>query len=172
MMSAAQKPKFPKDPNKHYADGLYARVSLDGKFYWAPVEIKRQNLVPVDNATSYIYRKMINGKRPVVKLGKDLGVAFTTWRNLESDAERVRRGRAPLHTEENTTVKSRLSINDAVEAYIASNADKVLKLKRRPRSTEAYNKAVMDFVTPSASGTSTRSLQRSCSITRRGCTKT
>src|ERR1700733_1392217 len=146
-MSAAQKPKFPKDPDKHYADGLYARVSLDGKFYWVPVEIKRQNLVPVDNATSYIYRKMINGKRPVVKLGKDLGVAFTTWRNLESDAERVRQGRAPLHAEENTAaVKSdRLSIHDAIETYIASNADKVLKLKRRPRSTEAYDKAVIDF---------------------------
>ncbi len=146
MKILTEAPKFPKVGGVTYADGMYARVSVDGKFYWAPIEIKRQTPVPIEGATSYIYRKMINGKREVTKLGRNLAEAFTQWRNLDADAERIKQGKAPLNPQSaEASDKTRRTIHDAVEAYIASNADKVLKNKRRPRSVEAYNKAVIDF---------------------------
>lgn len=130
-----------------FAKGLYARINDGGKFIWTRIEIHRQHPVPVDNATAYFLRYMENGKRIIKPLGKNLETAFTAWQNHESDKERIAEGKAPIHQDEVSlpTQNSRLTISDAVESYLASNADKLTKNKKRARSVEAYDKAVKDF---------------------------
>ena len=129
-----------------FAKGLYARVNRDGKFKWIRVRIHRKNPVPVENTTAYFLRYMDSGKRKVKPLGKDLNRAFIAWQNHVSDVERIASGRAPIYTEESDApVSTRQTIHDAAEAYLASNADKVLKNKRSARSVDAYDKAVIDF---------------------------
>lgn len=127
-----------------FAKGLYARVNNGKKFLWLRVKIHRKNPVPVDNTTSFFLRYMENGKRKIKPLGKDLNTAFIAWQNHISDAERIAAGKAPIHLDE-PVVTTRLTIHDAVEKYLASNADKLMKNKRRPRSIEAYDKAATDF---------------------------
>jgi integrase len=139
---------FPKDPGKTYADGMYARVSVNGKFYWAPVEVKRQNPVPLDNTTSYIYRKMVNGVRKVTPLGKDLGGAFVRYRNLESDTERIKLGKTSLHhdaADTDSTNAHRRTVVEAAETFIADNLDAEDKGKLSDSSVLAYNNAVIAF---------------------------
>jgi integrase len=129
-----------------FAKGLYARVNNGKKFMWVRVEIRRKNPVPVENTTAYILRYTENGKRTVKPLGKDLNKAFIAWQNYVSDVERVAAGKAPIHTEESDApVNARLTIADAVEKYLASNADKLTKNKKGFRSIEAYDRAAKDF---------------------------
>src|ERR1700688_1962721 len=101
------KKMYSKDPNKTYCDNLFARVPVEKVFYWVPVELKRQNPVAIEGATSYLYRRMTNGARKTVSLGKDLAAAFIEWRNLESDAERIKQGKAPIHTDSAATGPAR-----------------------------------------------------------------
>jgi integrase len=140
------KKMFAKDPAKTYADGMYARVSIEGKFFWAPIEFYRNSPVPRPGATSYIYRVMVKGERTVTPLGKDLSTAFIKWQNLEADAERVRQGKAPLRQEEpETDGPARVRISDAVNAYILDSADRLKKNKLGKNSQPAYDRAVSDF---------------------------
>ena len=136
---------FGKDPAKDYCDGLYARVSVDKKFYQVPVELRRQRPVPVDGATSYIYRKMVNGTRTVTKLGRDLDEAFVLWRNLDADAERVKQGKAPLHEVPVSDKPARQTVAGAVDAYLEKLADDLAKNKRRPNTVDAYSRAARQF---------------------------
>jgi integrase len=144
------KKMFAKDPAKTYADGMYARVSIEGKFFWAPIEFYRNSPVPRSGATSYIYRVMVKGERTVTPLGKDLGTAFIKWQNLEADAERVRQGKAPLRQEEPETdgadgQPTRVKISDAVEAYILNSAERLKRNRLGKNSQPAYDRAVSDF---------------------------
>src|ERR1019366_9650031 len=115
-----------------FAKGLYARINDGKKFIWTRIEIRRKNPVPVDNATAYFVRYMENGKRIIKPLGKNLETAFTAWQNHESDKDRISEGKAPIHQDEPTlpTKTTRLTISDAVESYLASNADKLTKNKK------------------------------------------
>ena len=142
--------RFPKDPTKSYADGLFGRLVIDDRLYFTPIEIRRQNPVPVEGVTSYVYRNRERewrgaGKAEVTNLGKDLEAAFTKWRELDADAERVRQGKAPLHTGPEIQKSERLSIADAVSAFIRKTENRLKTGKIRPKTAEAYKKAVSDF---------------------------
>jgi integrase len=136
------KKMYSKDPNKTYCDNLFARVPVEKVFYWVPVELKRQNPVAIEGATSYLYRRMTNGVRKTVSLGKDLAYAFVQWRNLESDAERVKQGKAPIYTDTPESVPARVQLAVAAAEYLAE----LPTLDKAPATITAYTNAVNDFV--------------------------
>jgi integrase len=132
----------------NFAKGFYARVNNGGKFSWKRVEVRRQSPVPVGNTTSYFLRSVENGKRQILPLGKDLNTAYIAWQNHDVDRARIAAGKAPIHTEGSApdpARAARLTIADAVQAYLADNADKLAKNKLRGKSVIAYDKAATDF---------------------------
>jgi integrase len=133
----------------NFAKGLYARINTgDGIFVAQRVEIRRQNPVPIENTTSYFLRYVENHKRKILPLGKNLQDAFIAWRNHDADRERIAVGKAAIHndtTGASDASPARRSIADAVEAYLADNADKLVKGKLRPRSVTAYDQAATNF---------------------------
>jgi integrase len=136
-MEAAMSPNFAK--------GLYTRTNNAGVLAWQRVEIRRQNPVPIENATSYFLRFVQDGKRKIVPLGKDLVVAFIAWRNHDADRERVAAGKAPIHDETIADSAARPTIAEAVQNYLDDLADKLAKNKLRPGTVDLYSKAVTDF---------------------------
>ena len=120
---------------RNFARGLYARINNGGVFAWERVEIRRQNPVPVPNTTSYFLRYMQDGKRTIVPLGRDLTEAFIHWRNHDSDRERLAMGKAPIHHDTTAdTPPARRTIADAVQAFLADNADKLARSRSLAKS--------------------------------------
>ncbi len=126
-------------PEPTYAKGLYARINNDGRFFWERVQIKRQNPVPLPNATSYFLRYMDHGKRKIVPLGKDLNTAFIEWRNHESDMDRVAIGKAPIYQDR---AKERIVIADAVAEYLQD----LPTLDKAKATIVAYTNTLEGFV--------------------------
>jgi integrase len=128
----------------NFAKGLYTRTNNAGVLAWRRVEIRRQNPVPVENATSYFLRYVQDGRRKIVPLGRDLNAAFIAWRNHDADRERIASGKAAIHSEM-TTAPERLTVADAAQIYLDDCADKLAKNKLRPGTVALYRKAVIDF---------------------------
>src|SRR5271156_133049 len=87
---------------------------------YVPVEIKRGQPAPVENASYYLrYQDSRQGKRVTEPVGSNLEKAFVKYQNKELDQTRARMGLPPSST------PGRVRIVDAVKKYLDDLENKV-----------------------------------------------
>jgi integrase len=100
---------------------LIARVKADeGKYVFAPVEIKRGRPVEPQDATTYYLRYSENGKRRVEPVGANLNAAFVEFQNRETQFTRQRAGLLPIPELERTDdEESAASLANTIASYLS-----------------------------------------------------
>jgi integrase len=119
---------------------LLARVKVGKRYPFLPVEIKRNNPVPVEGA-SYYLRYSQDGEQVVQPVGLNIETAYAAYQNRELNFTRNRLGLPKSEKSE----PSRVLISDAVEKFTADLESDVLKGKKSKATLLSYRNAVETF---------------------------
>src|ERR1700730_4164284 len=119
---------------------LLARVKVGERYPFLPVEIKRNNPVPVEGAAYYL-RYSQDGKQIIQPVGLNIETAFAAYQNRELSFTRNRLGLPKSEKSE----PSRVLISDAVEKFTTDLESDVLKGKKSKATLLSYRNTVETF---------------------------
>ena len=117
-----------------------ARVKVGKRYPFQPVEIKRNNPVPVEGAAYYL-RYSQDGKQITQPVGLNVETAFTAYQNRELSFTRNRLG-LPKSAE---SEPSRVLISEAVTKFTTDLESDVLKGKKSKATLLSYRNTVETF---------------------------